>query len=528
MTASGMDFSWLGAEFEAQNRRRWGRAASALLIGLLLTPVPAAAATTPPRPVAPKPPLAPPVQATVTDRNLGRALTRVPDIHFSSTPLLGLPIIHVRDGRRFQALRGVGAAMTDSSAWLLEDELPAAQRAAVMANLFGAHGIGLNFLRLPIAASDFTALQTPYSYDDVAPGQTDPGLTNFSVAHDLAYTVPILRQALALNPQTYLLASPWSSPGWMKQNDNLNNVYGHGVLMPEYVGAFANYLVGFVSAYRNLGITINGLTPQNEPGNKTSYPGMTLSEPTEETLISQYLAPALRAAGAPTAIYGYDSSWNPGSMPFAMALATGPSAHDLGGMATHCYQGSPTQLSALHAANPALQEVVSECSSGIKPFSTAELLISATRNWASRIALWNLALDPFGGPVQPPNPSCHHCTGVVTINEVTHAVTYTLDYYQLGQLTRFVVPGAVRIASEHYVTYGNSNSNGASAVTPGVDDVAFLNPDGSKVLMAYDGTNLPAAFNVQSHGRYFTVRMWPHETATFVWDRPATKRSRAR
>jgi glucosylceramidase len=47
-------------------------------------------------------------------------------------------------------------------------------------------------------------------------GQTDPGLTHFSVAHDTAYIIPVLRQALALNPALKIDATPWSAPAWMK------------------------------------------------------------------------------------------------------------------------------------------------------------------------------------------------------------------------------------------------------------------------------------------------------------------------
>ncbi len=490
--------------------------------------IPAAAATPAKRRHrTPRTPLGAPVEVVLTDHNLSLALSRRPDLHFSATAPTGLPIIHVRDGLRFQPVLGIGAALTDTSAWLLQDELPAARRQSVMASLFGPNGIRLNFLRVPVAASDFTALRAPYSYDDLPAGEADPSLAGFSVGHDLAYTIPVLRQVLALDPRTFLLASSWSPPGWMKQNDSLTNIYGEGWLLPQYVGTFADYLVRYLRAYRSLGIDFQAITPQNEPGNKTSYPGMTLSESTEETLIDQYLAPGLRAAGLATGIYGYDSSWNPDSMPFAMQLADGPAGHELAGLATHCYQGSPLELSALHNRAPGLDEMVSECSPGIKPLATTELLISATRNWATRVALWNLALDPAGGPVQPPNQSCRGCTGIVTVNEFTGTATDTLDYYELGQLSRYLQPGTVRIASDHLVGY-RPWAPGAGVVSPGLDDAAYLNPDGSKVLLAYNNATVPVAFAVQSRRRFFRFRMLPRQTATFIWDQPARVAHRAR
>ena len=117
---------------------------------------------------------------------------------------------------------------------------------------------------------------------------------------------------------------------------------------------------------------------------------------------------------------------------------------------------------------------MSECSPGIIPYTPGEAIVSSLRNWASA-ALCNLALDPSGGPVQRPNKGCPGCTGVVTIDEQTHAVTYGLNYYQLGQVSKFVAPGAVRIGSNTLVSDFRTPS-GTYGVTPGLDDVAFQQP----------------------------------------------------
>ena len=113
-------------------------------------------------------------------------------------------------------------------------------------------------------------------------------------------------------------------------------------------------------------------------------------------------------------------------------------------------------------------------------------MIASIRNWASVVAVWNLALDQSGGPVELPDWGCERCTGIVTVNDEAHTVSFTRDYYELGQMSRYVQPGAVRIASNHYVTYryfpiANSTATGRFS-TPGLDDVAFLNRDGSRVL----------------------------------------------
>ena len=243
---------------------------------------------------------------------------------------------------------------------------------------------------------------------------------------------------------------------------------------------------------------------------------MELPEATEAQFISQYLQPALRAAHLTTRIYGGDTAWrNPG---YPRALLTSPARGSINGIAWHCYNGTPYVIAAARASAPNVDHVVTECSPGITPYPVPEVMIGSMRNWAREVTLWNLALDPAGGPVQPPNSGCKGCTGLVTIDEHTHKVTYNASYYQLGQLGRFVQPGAVRIDSNHFVSYYHTSS-GASGATPGLDDVAFLNPDGSRVLIAYNNSRAPITFGVSWRGRYFTYTLPAGATVTFAWDR---------
>jgi glucosylceramidase len=111
----------------------------------------------------------------------------------------------------------------------------------------------------------------------------------------------------------------------------------------------------------------------------------------------------------------------------------------------------------------------------------------------------------------------------VTVDEATHSAAITLDYYQLGQVSKFVRPGAVRLASNHYVTYRYLGP-GRDIATPGLDDVAFENPDGSKVLVVYNGATAAQTFTVRSRRRYLSDVLAAKETATFVWDAPRGRR----
>jgi glucosylceramidase len=385
-----------------------------------------------------------------------------------------------------------------------------------MQDLFGASGIHLNFLRVPMAGSDFTVSSDPYSYDDMPAGQTDPSLSQFSIAHDLPYIMPALQVALAVNPRLQILANPWSPPGWMKTNDALDNTNDQGTLLPSAYGRLADYFVKFIQAYESNGVPISAITPQNEPrtsGSGTSYPGLTLPEPDEANFISQYLQPALERAGLHPKIYGNDLSWD--KLMYADSLASGPAAGDLNGIAWHCYFGSPTVMSQLQQTAPGLDQIADECSPEIRNFGAPEYLISTLRNWASVVAVWNLALDPQGGP-HGTAYGCPGCTGVVTIDEQSHTVSFGSEYYQLGQVGAFVQPGAVRIDSPNFVTYGLNSSN-IETVSPGLDDVAFLNPDGSRVLIAYNHSTAPISFGVESDGNYFAYTIPPQAMTTFTW-----------
>jgi glucosylceramidase len=491
-------------------------AAAVLLTSCAALVAPAVAATH--KPILP----GPKVDVVLTSANLHQALTAAPPLQSSTAvPKQKPPLIDVDEKLRYQTIKGVGGAMTDSSAWLLYHELNGGTRAWLLRKLFGAGGIELRFIKVPIGSTDFTAMGVPYSYDDLPAGQTDPTLADFSIAHDTAYIIPALRQALSLDRHAFVLATPWSPPAWMKTNGIFGNPADNlGWLKAADYGVMAEYIVKFLRAYATAGVNIDAITPQNEPGQHTGYPGASMSEVNEATFVEGSLKPALTAAHLSTRIYGYDFSWWAPSTGFAWALAGSPAAPALAGIASHCYFGSPTWMAAMHYRHPALDQIVSECAMGTLPFSTSELEIASMRNWASAVALWNLALDQAGGPVQPPNGGCAGCTGIVTINDTTHAVRFTRDYYELGQVSKFLEPGAIRIGSNNFVTYRYIPTGvdvASNFATPGLDDVAFQNPDGSRVLVAYNSATTPIRFAVRNDGYYFEYTLDPGATATFTW-----------
>ena len=233
------------------------------------------------------------VQAWVTTADQSRLLTREPDLAFSAQTPLALHI-EVEPQRHYQAIVGFGAAVTDSSAWLIENRLNEAQRTALLKELFGRDGgLGLSFTRISIGASDFSLAH--YSLDDPPGGKADPDLAHFSIEPNRAYLLPVLKSALAINPQLRIVASPWSPPGWMKTSGSMIG----GRLRPEAQPALANYLVRFVDAFAAQGVPIFALTLQNEPGFEPELPRHEARSKERASIIGVILARRSAATAAP-------------------------------------------------------------------------------------------------------------------------------------------------------------------------------------------------------------------------------------
>ena len=414
--------------------------------------------------------------------------------------------IDVNEQQQFQQMLGFGAAMTDTSAYLINDKMSTAQRNAVMSALFDANsGIGVSFVRIPMGSSDFTATPAnapaPYSYDDEPAGQTDPTLANFSINHDLPYIIPALKQALQVNPNITFMANPWSPPAWMKSNDAMT---GGGNLNATSFGPLAQYFVKFIQAYKAQGVPIYAITPNNEPGVSSDYSSMNFPASDETNFIKNNLGPSLANANLNTKIWAYDWNWDNTSYP--ETVLSDPTANSyVAGVAWHCYGGNASAMSTVHSLYPTKDQFETECSTGPTGIAgnAIDVAMHSAQNDARTVELWNLALDTNGGPKM--GHGCGGCTGLVTIDQATGNYTYTPNYYQLGQFSKFVVPGAYHIASN---TFGSGN----------LEDVAFKNPDGSKVVVVHNATASANTFKVRWNAtQSFTYTVPAGGIATFKW-----------
>ena len=459
-----------------------------------------------------------------TTPDLLEALTQLETLHFRSRRLRGVntPVIRVDDTQQFQQIDGFGASLTDSAAWLFAKKLPPSQTGETFDALFGRkYGIALSFLRQPLGSSDMAV--TFYSYDALCrqtttacttpPSESDPQLNHFSLAHDQEYILPLLKQALAINPGIRIMVTPWSPPGWMKTSGSMLGLdpatKQPSTLRPEFYHAFADYLVKAVQGYQAAGVPVYALSVQNEPlYAPPTYAGMLMPAAQQAGFLANALAPALAAAHLTTRVLVYDHNWDHPEYP--RTVLKDPQAAALAaGTAWHHYGGDPSVMTAFHDEFPQKGEWVTEAGGGAwqkGDILTQEAgeLIAVMRNWAKSYVLWTIATDQNHGPHVG---GCEVCRGLVTIdltNPENPRVTREPDYYVLGQASKFLFPGAVRIAS-------------SEPPATGLKDVAFRNPNGTIVLYTLNAGKDSQRFRIAFHGKTVATVLPAGSVATFIW-----------
>ncbi len=421
-------------------------------------------------------------------------------LHFSSK-VGGQPVLTVDDAQHFQTMDGFGFALTGGSAQLLM-RMSAAQRAALLKELFttAGDGVGVSYLRVSIGASDMN--ERVYSYDDLRAGETDAQMAKFSLGTDRADVIPVLKEILGIRPGIKILGSPWSAPAWMKTN---NDVKG-GELKPEYYGAFAKYFVKYIEGMRSEGITIDAITVENEPLNPKNTPSMVMWAQEQATFIAKDLGPAFEKAGIRTKILLYDH--NPDVPSYPLSILGDPAASKyVDGTAFHLYGGETSVLTQVHDAYPKKNLYMTEQSVTAWPGEgrlgiaepVSHVMIGATRNWSRSVLLWNLAADLQNGP-HTNNGGCTGCSGAITLDG--DSVTKNIAYYVVQHFSQFVPPGSVRVASSEMEQLAS---------------VTFLTPEGKVVLVVSNTGNFPKPFAVKYHGKFFQTAIPAESVGTYVW-----------
>jgi glucosylceramidase len=413
----------------------------------------------------------------------------------ASNPYL---IIDVDSSQTFQSIDGFGYSLTGGSAYLI-NRLGSSEKASLLQELFGnnENSIGVSYLRISIGASDLNA--SVFSYDDVPAGQTDINLTQFNLSQDTVDLIPVLKQILSINPNIKILGSPWSPPVWMK--DNGSSVGGS--LQTQYYDVYARYFVKYIQQMQAKGITLNAITPQNEPLYGGNNPSMLMTAQQEATFIKYNLGPAFQSASVNTKIIVYDHNCDRPDYPMII-LNDGAAKPFVDGSAFHLYAGDISVLSTVHDAFPDKNLYFTEQWTGANAGFDGDLkwhlknvIIGTVRNWGKVALEWNLANDPSYNPHT--QGGCTECKGAVTIDG---SITRNVSYYIIAHVSKFVPPGSVRIASN---------------IVGNLYNAAFKTPEGKKVLIVVnDGVN-PSSFNIRFRGQWATADLTARAVGTYVW-----------
>lgn len=389
--------------------------------------------------------------------------------------------ITVDTSQTFQVMDGFGYTLTGGSAMHMS-RMSEEARKELIQELFGTseEDLGVSYLRLSIGASDLD--EAPFSYNDLPEGETDEQLEKFDLGYDKLYLIPILKEILEVSPDIKIMGSPWSPPVWMKDNNDTRG----GSLRSEAYPAYALYFVKYIQAMAEEGITIDAVTIQNEPLHPGNNPSLLMLAEDQAEFIKNHLGPAFESNNIDTKIIIYDHNADRPDYPISI-LNDPEAARYIDGSAFHLYGGEIDALSEVHNAHPDKHLYFTEQWVGAPgdfanemTWHTENLLVGATRNWARTVLEWNLAADENQQP-HTDRGGCDRCLGAITI--IGDEVIREPAYYIIGQASKFVRPGSVRVASNEL---------------EGVPNVAFTTPDGKTVVIVQNKSQQERTIRVAS------------------------------
>lgn len=437
----------------------------------------------------------------------GHKLTRVSRFpeHADSVTIRLMP------EQRFQTITGFGGSFTESSAWLL-NQLSPENRDSILHAYFGNDGARYSLTRTHINSCDFSL--SNYSY---APVSGDRKLEHFSIDEDRDDIIPMIKDAMAISEDGFkIISSPWTAPPWMKDNHD----WVGGKLLPKYYDTWALFFSKYIRAYANEGIDIWGVTVENEPlGNGNNWESMHYTPQEMADFVKNHLGPQLKSDEHQTKILAYDQNRGEELIHWAETIyGDKAAAKYLDGFAIHWYASTydwfPKSLNITHDLAPEKHLIETEgCVDAEVPhwnddawywskeatdwgwdwapedqkylhpkyvpvFRYARDMIGCLNNWVDGWVDWNMVLDRQGGP----NWFENWCVAPVIVDPEQDEVYFTPLYYTMAQFSRYIRPGAKRIAFE--------NTSDKLMVT------AAQNPDDSIVVMVLNMGNQAKDFRV--------------------------------
>lgn len=403
--------------------------------------------------------------------------------------------ITINPEETFQKITGFGGSFTEASAYLL-NELSEENRNEIIEAYFGESGAKYSLTRTHMNSSDFSLGN--YSY---APVPGDVELENFSIEEDRDDIIPMIKDAMEVSEDGFkIISSPWTAPPWMKDNKDWKG----GKLLPEYYETWALFFSKYLTAYKNEGIDVWGITVENEPlGNDSNWDSMHFTPEEQNEFVKNHLGPKLEEDGyTDIKLLGYDQNRHEELIEWVDAMYDDEEAAKYyDGTAVHWYASTfkifEEELQYAHQKSPDKHLIQTEATVDaeipvwqdddwywskeatdwgwdwapedrkhlhpkyVPVYRYARDIIGTLNNWVDGWVDWNMVLDRQGGP----NWAKNWCVAPVIVDPDADEVYYTPLYYTMSHFSRYIRPGAKRI--------GHSQSEEGLMVT------AAENPDGS-------------------------------------------------
>jgi len=444
--------------------------------------------------------------ADQTDHRLSQTV-KLPFKHMGQ-PLETQVCVFVDPAKKFQTIVRIGGALTDASAETFAKLSQAKQQEILDAYFDRNKGIGYTLARTNIHSCDFSS----DSYTYVTEG--DKELRSFNVNHDKQFRIPFIKRALATAAgKISIFGSPWSPPAFMKSN---NDMLHGGKLKPEFYQSWANYYTKFIKSYEKEGIPIWGITVQNEPMATQRWESCIYSAEDERDFLKNYLGPTMRREGlSEKKIIAWDHNRDLVYQRASTILRDPKAAQYVWGIGYHWYEpwsGGDQMFDNVTLVNETFPDKKLIFTEGcVDTFKAEELhawrlgeaygrsMINDFNSGAVGWSDWNVLLDEQGGP----NHVQNFCFAPVHADTTTSEITYTNSYYYIGHFSKFVRPGAKRIASSP------SRSQLLSA--------AFLNPDGKVSVVVMNKTDKEVPYFLWMDGNAAEVSSLPHSIQTLVF-----------
>lgn len=409
-----------------------------------------------------------------------------------------------------QTIEGFGGAFTDSAGYVFS-LMPEALQAQLIRDYFSEEGLGYTLGRTSIDSCDFSL--SCYASCDV-PGDT--ALEHFDVSRSLKHTLPmILRAGEAAGQPMKMMLTPWSPPAWMKTNADR---VGGGELKEEYYGAWAEYICKFIREYAEAGISVQMLSPQNEPKAKQTWDSCLFTGRQEQIFIKEYLHPALRRNGLERVkLLIWDHNKERAFERMCETICDSEMEKIVDGIAVHWYSGDHFEaLQMIRERFPDKQIVFSEACveysiyAGQNQLKNAQMyahdMIGDLNHGLSAFLDWNLLLDTQGGP----NHVGNYCDAPMMYNLKNGVLVKNLSYDYIGHFSRYIKPGAVSI--------------GLSRFDERLEATAAQNPDGSICVVVLNREEEDISFYLRICGKVWPVTQKASSISTYLLSQNEWKR----